>query len=217
MHVNIKEGKRNQKEEDKRQQRLLQLAADAGEEFDTSTLSVIAKADVDAIDYDLVEAAIVHVVTAESTGGPWALLEGWDGLDERPSDGDFAIKGHGAILVFLPGSTEIAKMQRQLAASEKLRNALGNCAVEILPLHGALSPSQQNSVFTKFGKDRRKVILSTNIAETSITIDDVTVVIDTGKMKEIQLDQSSGITRLAETWVSQAAAKQRRGRAGRVQ
>ena len=50
----------------------------------------------------------------------------------------------------------------------------------------------------------------------SITIDDVTTVIDTGKMKEIQVDKSSGITRLADTWVSKAAAKQRRGRAGRV-
>lgn len=50
----------------------------------------------------------------------------------------------------------------------------------------------------------------------SVTIDDVTVVIDTGKMKEIQVDSSSGITRLADTWVSRAAGKQRRGRAGRV-
>lgn len=214
--VSMKEAKQQGKDKDKREQALLRLATEAGEEYDTSTLSLIAQADENTIDYDLVEAAIIHVVTAEAAEGPWALLEGWSGLDERPSKGTSALEGHGAILVFLPGSIEISKLQRQLAASNQLRSALGKCQAEVLPLHGALSPAQQQAVFRKFSKERRKIILSTNIAETSITIDDVTVVIDTGKMKEIQLDQTSGITRLAETWVSQAAAKQRRGRAGRV-
>lgn len=212
----MKEAKQKYQEEEKRGQALLRLASEAGEEYDSSTLTIIAKADEDTIDYDLVEAAIIHVVTAETEGGPWALLEGWNGLDERPSKGNSALEGHGAILVFLPGSIEIGKLQRQLAVSDQLRKALGQCQAEVLPLHGALSPVQQQAVFRKYSKDRRKIILSTNIAETSITIDDVTVVIDTGKMKEIQLDPTSGITKLAETWVSQAAAKQRRGRAGRV-
>lgn len=214
--VSIKESKQEGKDKDKREKSLLQLANEAGEEYSSTTLSLIAKADENTIDYDLVEAAIIHVITAETEEGPWALLDGWRGLDERPSKGNSALEGHGAILVFLPGSIEIAKLQRQLAVSDQLRKALEGCQAEVLPLHGALSPAQQQAVFRKYSKDRRKIILSTNIAETSITIDDVTVVIDTGRMKEIQLDKNSGITRLEETWVSQAAAKQRRGRAGRV-
>jgi ATP-dependent RNA helicase DHX57 len=211
-----KKEKLKEADADKREKALLRHATEAGEEYDYSTLALIANADEDTINYDLLEQAIIHVVTEEREHGPWALLDGWQGLDDRPSEGNSALEGHGAILVFLPGSIEISKMQRQLAGSEQLRSALGQCQAEILPLHGALSSSQQQAVFRKYSKDRRKIILSTNIAETSITIDDVTVVIDTGKMKEIQLDKNSGITRLAETWVSRAAAKQRRGRAGRV-
>jgi ATP-dependent RNA helicase DHX57 len=214
--VPLKEGKLKEKEVDERVRTLTHLTTEAGEEYDSSTLSLIAKADEDTIEYELVEAAIVHVISEEAEGGPWALLDGWNGLDDTPSKGSSALEGHGAILVFLPGSIEILKLQRQLAASVELRNALGKCQAEVLPLHGALSPAQQQAVFRTHSKDRRKIILSTNIAETSITIDDVTVVIDTGKMKEVQLHETSGITRLTETWVSQAAANQRRGRAGRV-
>lgn len=65
-------------------------------------------------------------------------------------------------------------------------------------------------------KGTYKVVLATNVAETSITIDDVTVVIDSGRAKEMRHDPDRGIMRLAEDWISQAAAQQRRGRAGRV-
>ena len=75
---------------------------------------------------------------------------------------------------------------------------------------------RQSRVFKSPPPGVRKVILSTNVAETSITIDDVTVVVDTGRVKEMQYDVASKTSRLVETWASQDSANQRRGRAGRV-
>ena len=86
-----------------------------------------------------------------------------------------------------------------------------------LPLHGGLPPAQQARVFDPPPKGLRKVVVATNVAETSITIDDCTVVIDWCRVKELAFDSTRGITRLRTTMVSQAAAQQRRGRAGRVQ
>lgn len=126
------------------------------------------------------------------------------------------LKGQGAILVFLPGTMEISKLQRTLEASNLLRRALGSDSAKILPLHGSLPPREQQAVFTAFGPGIRKIVIATNVAETSLTIDDVTAVVDTGRMKETQFDATRGLARLVETWVSQAAAQQRKGRAGRV-
>jgi ATP-dependent RNA helicase DHX57 len=215
MNITLRDAKRKQVDHDKRQNKLLKLAADAGSEYDASVVAEVAKTDENVIDYDAIEAAITLVLAAEARDGPWAMLDDWDEFDTS-AYGTVALQGHGAIMVFLPGSLEIAKLQRQLQASSDLREVLGACKAEVLPLHGGLSPADQQRVFRRYPRDKRKIILATNIAETSVTIDDVTIVIDSGKMKEIQMDKSSGISRLAETWVSQAAAKQRKGRAGRV-
>ena len=83
------------------------------------------------------------------------------------------------------------------------------------PTHGSLTVAQQRLVFKHF-QGLRKVICATNIAETSITIDDVAFVIDTGRVKEIQYNESSQCQALVETWISHANAMQRLGRAGRV-
>ena len=119
----------------------------------------------------------------------------------------------GAILIFAPGGEEINRICRllqnvSLSDGQKL---------QVLPLHGALPPSQQAKVFKRPPSGYKKVVVSTNVAETSITIDDVTVVIDTGRVKEMGFDPQRGIARLQEGWVSHASAQQRRGRAGRVQ
>ncbi|TKX22105.1 putative ATP-dependent RNA helicase ucp12 [Elsinoe australis] len=114
----------------------------------------------------------------------------------------------GAILIFLPG---VAEIDRTLTAIRRL-----SAKFHALPLHASLQPSEQRKVFPRAGSGKRKVIAATNVAETSITIEDVVAVIDTGKVKETSFDPIAGMVRLAEVWASKAACKQRRGRAGRV-
>ncbi|KAE8380121.1 P-loop containing nucleoside triphosphate hydrolase protein [Aspergillus bertholletiae] len=113
----------------------------------------------------------------------------------------------GGILIFLPGTLEI---ERCLNAVKRIPNA------HPLPLHASLLPAEQRRVFQSPPKGKRKIIAATNVAETSITIEDVVAVIDTGRVKETSYDPKDNMVRLQEVWASQAACKQRRGRAGRV-
>lgn len=120
----------------------------------------------------------------------------------------------GAVLVFLPGVIEIRKVNRMLATAVEMGRL--TVPVQILELHGSLTPEDQGRVFRTPPYGTRKVVLSTNVAETSITIDDVTVIIDTGRVKEMRFDVVNNTSRLLETWTSQDSSNQRRGRAGRV-
>ncbi|KAF1830080.1 P-loop containing nucleoside triphosphate hydrolase protein [Decorospora gaudefroyi] len=113
----------------------------------------------------------------------------------------------GGILIFLPGTMEIDRTIQTLSQFANLH---------ALPLHASLLPAEQKRVFPPPPHGRRKVIACTNVAETSITIEDIVAVIDTGRVKETSYDPQSNMVRLAETWASKAACKQRRGRAGRV-
>lgn len=113
----------------------------------------------------------------------------------------------GGVLIFLPGTMEI---DRCLNAVKRIPNA------HPLPLHASLLPNEQRRVFLSPPKGMRKVIAATNVAETSITIEDIVAVIDTGRVKETSYDPKDNMVRLQEVWASQAACKQRRGRAGRV-
>lgn len=113
----------------------------------------------------------------------------------------------GSILIFLPGVAEI----------DRTVNLLGrHSGIYPLPLHASLHPSEQRKVFLKAPRDLRKIVVATNVAETSITIDDCVAVIDTGRVKETSFDVQQGMVKLGEVWASQAACQQRRGRAGRV-
>ncbi|KAI4197461.1 MAG: hypothetical protein LQ350_005900 [Teloschistes chrysophthalmus] len=113
----------------------------------------------------------------------------------------------GGILIFLPGTLEIS---RTLDAIRRLPN------MHALPLHASLMPSEQRRVFPPPPRGKRKVIAATNVAETSITIEDIVVVIDCGKVKETSFNPQNNMVKLEEVWASRAACKQRRGRAGRV-
>ena len=119
---------------------------------------------------------------------------------------------HNAILVFLPGMGEIMRAKNQLRNSHRINPQ----DLFIVPLHSTLTPSEQSMVYRHAPKGTTKVILSTNIAETSITVDDVTFIIDAGRVKELMYDTEKGIAMLKETFISRASAKQRMGRAGRV-
>ena len=122
----------------------------------------------------------------------------------------------GAILVFLPGLDDILKVNEALMLSPLGVDFRDESKFKLYMLHSSL-PEGQQEVFNPTPPGCRKIILATNIAETSITIPDVKYVVDTGKCREKQYDQVRRITKLQCTWISKSNSKQRAGRAGRVQ
>jgi ATP-dependent helicase HrpB len=114
----------------------------------------------------------------------------------------------GDVLVFLPGAAEIRRATEKLAPLSEARDLL------LLPLHGDLSPAEQRRAVEP--ASRRKVILSTNVAETSVTIDGVVAVVDSGLARIASHSPWSGLPVLAVSKISQASAVQRAGRAGRT-
>lgn len=121
--------------------------------------------------------------------------------------------GDGAILVFLPGWQEISEVSALLENTPPFSNG---SKFYILPLHSGIPSKDQRRVLQRPPLGVRKIVLSTNIAETSLTIDDVSFVIDTGRAKEKSYDPHLKTSTLSPTWVSAASAKQRKGRAGRT-
>lgn len=149
---------------------------------------IAARVDDSKIDYDLILHLVRHLVLNKS-------------------------QSSGAILVFLPGTAEIKRL------IEMLTHGNGGLSSKVwaLPLHGSLSGADQAMVFKSAPSGKTKVIVSTNIAETSITINDITAVIDSGKVKEMVYDNRARRSQLLDCWASRAACDQRKGRAGRVQ
>ncbi|EFJ53272.1 hypothetical protein VOLCADRAFT_86387 [Volvox carteri f. nagariensis] len=158
----------------------------------------LARLDEHRIDYDLLEALLSYI---DATTEP------------------------GAVLVFLPGIGEINHLYDRLTAQRAysgLRGGGGGAAVYggarcvVLPLHSAVPPAGQRAALRPPPPGLRKVVLATNIAETSLTIEDVVAVVDTGKHKERRFNPARSMSMLVEDWVSAASAQQRAGRAGRV-
>jgi ATP-dependent helicase HrpB len=110
----------------------------------------------------------------------------------------------GDVLAFLPGWGEIRRVQERLSG----------ISADVLPLHGDLPPAEQDRALSPGA--RRRVVLSTPIAETSLTVPGVRIVVDSGFRRAPRLDPASGLTRLVTVRISRAAADQRAGRAGRV-
>jgi ATP-dependent RNA helicase HrpB len=117
----------------------------------------------------------------------------------------------GSVLAFLPGAAEIRRTQNFL--SERVHDA----AIEIVPLFGALDASVQDRAIAPAPKGRRKVVLATSIAETSLTIEGVRIVVDSGVARVPRYEPDIGLTRLETVRASRAAVDQRRGRAGRTE
>ena len=115
----------------------------------------------------------------------------------------------GDLLVFFPGVREIQQ------ASDRLAGLAEQARAVVLPLYGDLSPEQQDRVLGPL--PQRKIVLATNVAETSVTIDGITGVVDTGQVRQTQFDPGLGLDRLMLTKISQASSDQRAGRAGRTQ
>uniref|UniRef100_UPI0035B090B2 helicase-related protein n=1 Tax=Phenylobacterium sp. TaxID=1871053 RepID=UPI0035B090B2 len=155
----------------------------------------------------------------ESHGRAYPVQTRYLGRDERLRLEDQAARAveralaeeSGGVLVFLPGQGEI------LRTAERLNERLRRSEVSVAPLYGALDPAQQDAAIAPAAPGTRKVVLATSIAETSLTIEGVRVVVDCGLARVPRFDPASGLTRLATVRVSRAAADQRRGRAGRTE
>jgi ATP-dependent helicase HrpB len=117
----------------------------------------------------------------------------------------------GDVLVFLPGAREIRRVQSLLEGAED------SASVRVLPLFGELPPEDQDAALTPSPPGTRKVVLATNIAETSLTIQGVRVVVDSGLVRRSMFDPSTGMSRLETQRISRASADQRQGRAGRTE
>ena len=122
-----------------------------------------------------------------------------------------ALREHdGDVLVFLPGAAEIRRIQRNLEESDLDRS------IDVMPLYGELDGAAQDAALAPAAPSRRKIVLATSIAETSLTIEGIRVVVDSGLRRYAEFDPATGMSRLVTGKVSQAAADQRRGRAGRL-
>jgi ATP-dependent helicase HrpB len=118
---------------------------------------------------------------------------------------------HGDVLVFLPGAREIRRVQSLLESSGL------DSAVRVLPLFGELSGDDQEAALRPAAHGIRKVVLATNIAETSLTIQGVRIIVDSGLVRRSVFDPATGMSRLETQRISRASAEQRQGRAGRVE
>ncbi|KAK4406508.1 DExH-box ATP-dependent RNA helicase DExH3 [Sesamum angolense] len=141
----------------------------------------------DCVGFNLIEAVLCHICRKE-----------------RP----------GAVLVFMTGWEDISCLRDQLKAHPLLGDPN---RVLLLTCHGSMATSEQKLIFEKPPPNVRKIILATNMAEASITINDIVFVVDCGKAKETTYDALNNTPCLLPSWISQASARQRRGRAGRVQ
>lgn len=147
-------------------------------------------------------------------------LEAWSGAEldlglvESTIEFICRHEGDGAILVFLTGWDDISKLLDKIKVNSFLRDPN---KFLVLPLHGSMPTVNQREIFDRPPANMRKIVLATNIAESSITIDDVVYVIDCGKAKETSYDALNKLACLLPSWISKASTHQRRGRAGRVQ
>ena len=136
-------------------------------------------------------------------------LSGSGGAEVAAREAERLIRaGKGDVLVFLPGGYEIGRARRDL------EGRLGRSEAVVLPLHGEMSPKDQDAALQKY--DRPKVVVATNVAETSLTLDGVKAVVDCGMARMAKYDPRRGLETLLVERISHAAAAQRAGRAGRT-
>lgn len=160
--------------------------------YSYNTVESIARMKLTTINNDLIVSLVRHLATRGHNAG---------------------LYGASAILVFMPGMGEITKLLEAMQRDQTLGDA---SSFRLLPLHSSLSTAEQKAVFVVPPKGVTKVVLSTNIAETSVTINDISCVVDCGTHKEMCYDPILGMSCLREVRVAQANASQRAGRAGRV-
>ncbi|HSN70379.1 MAG TPA: helicase-related protein, partial [Steroidobacteraceae bacterium] len=185
---------------------------------DLRILVMSATLAADAISALLQNAAIVraagrsHPVTIHyrerPAGDPPAGVDRWRMFAAKIADA--ISESDGDLLAFLPGVPEIHRTSRLLAETDAIRDC------DVLLLHGSLSAAEQDRVLAPAAPARRRVVLATNVAETSLTIEGVRVVVDSGLERRAVFDPATGMSRLVTQRISRASADQRCGRAGRT-
>ncbi|XP_035383083.1 3'-5' RNA helicase YTHDC2 isoform X2 [Electrophorus electricus] len=170
------------------------------------------------------ESSLVQASSSELSAEDQELLKAYHhSFDDEKVDLDLIMhllhricqsSDDGAILIFLPGYDEIVGLRDRVLFEDK-RFAEHQHRYQVFTLHSNMQTSDQRKVLKPTSNGARKIILSTNIAETSITINDVVFVIDSGKVKEKAFDALNHVTMLKMVWISKASALQRKGRAGR--
>ena len=192
----------------------LALARDAQQGLREDLKILVMSATIDGA---RVAAILGGAPVIESTGRSFAVETRYVGRDARPIEPQVADTiaramraERGSLLAFLPGAAEIRRTQALL--TDRLDRA-----TDLVPLYGALGGDEQARAIEPAAPDRRKIVLATAIAETSITIDGVRIVVDSGLARVPRYEPDIGVTRLDTVRVSRAAADQRRGRAGRTE
>jgi ATP-dependent helicase HrpB len=192
----------------------LALARDAQQDLREDLKILVMSATIDGA---RVGALLGGAPVIESQGRVFAVETRYVGRDARPIEpqvADTIMRAmraeRGSVLAFLPGTAEIRRTQDLLAR-------LADAATDIVPLYGALGGDEQARAIEPARPGRRKIVLATSIAETSITIEGVRVVVDSGLARVPRYEPDVGVTRLRTVRVSRAAADQRRGRAGRTE
>ncbi|WP_334182786.1 ATP-dependent helicase HrpB [Novosphingobium sp.] len=191
----------------------LALAIESSQVLREDLRIVVMSATIDGARFSRLLGGSVPVI--ESEGKAWPLAIRWLGgsPDQRIEDAMASAvltawrEQDGDILAFLPGVREIDRVAERLA--EKLPGAL------VLPLHGQCEPAAQRAAIRRDPQGRRRIVLSTAIAETSLTLEGVSVVVDSGLSRRAEFDKAAGVTRLATHRASRASAAQRAGRAAR--
>jgi len=194
----------------------LALARDAQRGLREDLRLVVMSATIDGA---RIAGALGGAPVIESAGRAFAVETRYLGRDQsKPIEAQVAdavlrtLRGEtGSILAFLPGAAEIRRTY------SLLKDRIPDPSVDVVALYGALDAETQDRAIAPAPRGRRKVVLATSIAETSITIDGVRVVIDSGLARVPRYEPDVGLTRLETVRVSRAAADQRRGRAGRVE
>ncbi|KAB1225479.1 ATP-dependent RNA helicase DHX36 [Morella rubra] len=169
----------------------------------------------DCIGFNLIEAVLCHICRKERPGAVLVFMTGWEDISCLRDQ----IKAHP--LLGDPNRVLLLTCHGSMATSEQLFRRwckLTLCTESVRSYYSVLSyPSLQKLIFDKPPPNVRKIVLATNMAEASITINDVVFVVDCGKAKETTYDALNNTPCLLPSWISQASARQRRGRAGRVQ
>lgn len=191
----------------------LALAVESGEVLRDDLRILVMSATIDGARFARLLGADAPVI--ESEGKAYPLAFRWLGaspelrVEEAMTSAILTAwrEETGDVLAFLPGVREIERTAERLA--ERLPNAL------ILPLHGQCEPAAQRAAIRRDSEGRRRIVLSTAIAETSLTLDGVSVVVDAGLSRRAEFDKAAGVTRLVTHRASRASAAQRAGRAAR--
>ncbi|KAG7344991.1 ATP-dependent helicase HrpA [Nitzschia inconspicua] len=170
-------------------------------EYSVTTRLSMDRVDESILNFDLIE-DILQLL----------LLDPENNSFLRPPDG--ADVSSGAVLIFLPGIGEIRSLYDRLASNRLLGDP---SKFHLIPLHSKLNSAEQRKAFLPPTRGVRKIVLATNIAETSLTIPDVVIVMDSGREREVRRNKRTASSILVNDWCSKASTKQRAGRAGRIQ